>query len=41
MVVAGGFAWVYDRQNRAIERVDPRTGSMSRIASQPLSIGAT
>ena len=39
MVVAGGFVWVYDQQSRAIERVDPRTGSVSRIGSQPVSIG--
>ena len=40
MVVAGGFVWVYDEQNSAIERVDPKTGSVSRIGSQPVSIGA-
>jgi streptogramin lyase len=40
MVVAGGFVWVYDNQNRAIERVDPGTGSVSRIGSEPVSIGA-
>lgn len=40
MVVAGGFVWVYDQQNQAIERVDPRTGSVSRITSEPLAIGA-
>jgi len=39
MVVAAGFVWVYDRRHRAIERVDPRTGSVTRIGSQPLSIG--
>ena len=39
MVVAAGFVWVYDRHHRAIERVDPRTGSVTRIGSQPLSIG--
>src|SRR5262249_19844253 len=39
MVVAGGFVWVYDQQNLAIERVDPRTGRVSRIGSEPVSIG--
>ena len=39
MVVAGGFVWVYDQKNRAIERVDPRTGSVARIGSEPVSIG--
>jgi len=40
MVVAGGFVWVYDQWHRAIERVDPRTGRVTRIASEPVSIGA-
>jgi len=39
MVVAGGFVWVYDYQNWAIERVDPRTGRVSRIGSEPVAIG--
>jgi len=40
MLVAGGFVWVYDLESGVFERVDPGTGSVSRMGSEPLSDGA-
>ena len=40
MLVARGFVWVYDLESGVFERVDPGTGSVSRMGSEPLSDGA-